>query len=119
MSDANVRSTDENETGALLAAAVLGAALGAGLGLLVGRALDTDVGSLVMRSARKRVRTGAKRVRRVASSAGSAAGGAFDDTREAVGDFASHARERLEDALEREVKQLRKLARRQRRRLGF
>src|SRR5690242_1199349 len=94
MADDTEHSGEENETGALLAAAIIGAAVGAGLGLLAGRALDTDMAGVVIRSARKRVRHGLKRGRRAAASAGSAAGDAWGDASGAVSKFAAHARDR-------------------------
>jgi len=75
--------------------------------------------SVVMRSARKRVKRGVRSGRKAASAAGSAAGEALGDARDAVGHFAERARDSFESALQREVRQLRKAARRRRRRLAF
>ena len=107
------------ETRALLTAALIGAAIGAGLGLLASRSIDEDNVGAMLRSARKRARGGLRRGTKAAGAIGSRAGGAIGGARDAVGDFASTAREAFDDLLEREVRQLRKAARRQRRRFGL
>lgn len=86
---------------ALLTAALLGAAIGAGLGLLASRAMtDDSVVAAVQRSGRR-------------------SGRALRQRSEAIRSAASDAREAFEAALAREVKELRRGARRQRRRLGL
>ncbi|AHG90719.1 hypothetical protein J421_3182 [Gemmatirosa kalamazoonensis] len=112
-------TASDDDTNALLGAALIGAAIGAGLGLLASRAFEGDAMSVVMRSARKRVKRGVRSGRKAASAAGSAAGEALGDARDAVGHFAERARDSFESALQREVRQLRKAARRRRRRLAF
>jgi hypothetical protein len=113
MSDETEETRDDaRETGTLLTAALIGAAIGAGLGLLASRAIDEDSGvSVLMRTASKRA---SRELRRRSSAAGEAIG----DARDAAAEFASRAREAFEDVLQREVRQLRKAARRQRRRFG-
>jgi hypothetical protein len=112
------REDEGEDYGTLVAAALIGATVGAGLGLLASRMLDDDM-AVMVRTARKRVRRGVRQGVKSAGAIGSSAGEAIGDARGAVGDFASRAREAFEDVLQREVRQLRKAARRQRRRLGF
>jgi hypothetical protein len=110
--DAQGARGDVRETGTLITAALIGAAIGAGLGLLASRTFDEDSGvSVLMRTARKRA---SRELRRRSSAAGEAIG----DARDAAAEFATRARDAFEDVLQREVKQLRKAARRQRRRFG-
>src|SRR5438045_3652914 len=96
MSDANEQDAGD-ERSALLTAALIGAAIGAGLGLLASRAID-DEGTVAafMRTARKSTRRSLRRTRSAATSAGSAAGHALSDAGESVGEFASHARQSFE-----------------------
>lgn len=112
-----------DDTTTVLTAALIGAAIGAGLGLLASRAFDDDDVTAMFHAARKRARRGIRRGSAAAGAAagaiGERAGGAIGDARDAVGEFASHARDSFETMLEREVRQLRKAARRQRRRLGL
>jgi hypothetical protein len=112
------RDAESEDTATLMTAAIIGAAIGAGLGLLASRMMDDDM-AVMVRSARKRVRRGVRRGSAAAGERLSSAGEAIGGAREAVGDFASRARDTFEDVLQREVRQLRKAARRQRRRLGF
>jgi hypothetical protein len=104
---------DEQElnTGELIAAALLGAAVGAGLGLLASRYVDSDdLRDRVMavgRQVRSGVRRGVKQVRRRTPE--------LPDVR----GYAEKAREAFESALEREVRALKRGARRRRRRFGF
>jgi hypothetical protein len=106
---------EELNTGELVAAALLGAAVGAGLGLLASRFVDADdlrdrmvaAGRRMNRGLRRNIDRGVKQVRRRAPE--------LPDVRE----YADHAREAFEKALEREVRSLRRGARRQRRRFGF
>ena len=98
-------------TGELIAAALLGAAVGAGLGLIASRYVDSDdLRDRVMsvgRQMQSGVRRGIKQVRRRAPE--------LPDVR----GYAEKAREAFEDALEREVRALKRGARRRRRRFGF
>lgn len=116
---AEARSREDagaDEARGLLTAALIGAAIGAGLGLLASRAMtDDSVVAAVERSGRRTGRAIRRRSREVSKSAAESLG----DAREGVADFARHAREAFESALEREVKDLRRAARRQRRRLGL
>jgi uncharacterized protein YoxC len=112
------RDTESEETATLVTAAIIGAAIGAGLGLLASRVMDDDV-SVMVRSARKRVGRGVRRGSAAAGALGASAGSAVRGAGETVGDFATRARDTFEDMLQREVRQLRKAARRQRRRLGL
>ncbi|MBV9879989.1 MAG: hypothetical protein JO180_05800 [Gemmatirosa sp.] len=110
------RADEGGDARTLLVAALVGAAIGAGIGLLASQALEEEpTMTRVVRSARRRA---GRSVRRGAAAVGSA-GDALGDARDAVGEFASRARSAFEDALEREVKQLRRNARRQRRRFGL
>jgi hypothetical protein len=99
--------------------ALIGAAIGAGLGLLASRAFDEDDMAGMMRSARKRAGRAVRRRAAAAAKLGTATSRAIGGASESVGDFASHAREAFEDALRREIRDLRKAARRRRRRLGL
>jgi monoamine oxidase len=121
MRDDDVRSggADAEEPGTLIAAALIGAAIGAGLGLLASRALEDEGVSVMLRSARRRAGREIRRRSRAAARLGSAAGEAIGDTRDSIADLAARARDSFEDVLQREVRQLRKAARRQRRRLGL
>jgi hypothetical protein len=113
--DADEDDGSEINTGELVAAALLGAAVGAGLGLLASRYVDTDdLRDRVMAASRRMnrglqrgVKRGIKQARRRAPE--------LPDVRE----YAARARQAFEDALEREVHALRRGARRRRRRFGF
>ena len=106
---------EELNTGELIAAALLGAAVGAGLGLLASRYVDTDdlrdrvvsASRRMNRGLRRGVSRGVKQVRRRAPE--------LPDVRE----YAERARAAFEDALEREVRALKRGVRRRRRRFGF
>jgi hypothetical protein len=106
---------EELNTAELIAAALLGAAVGAGIGLLASRYVDTDdlrdrvvsASRRMNRGLRRGISRGVKQVRRRAPD--------LPDVRE----YADRAREAFEDALEREVSALKRGARRRRRRLGF
>lgn len=94
---------DDRPRADLLIAALLGAALGAGIGLIAARGLAPDEPT-VLRTAR--------RVRRSASRA-------LHDAPSAVGNLASDARRAVEEAVERELRQMRRAMRRRRRELGL
>lgn len=94
---------DDRPRADLLIAALLGAALGAGVGLLAARTLADDEPA-VLRTAR--------RVRR-------SAGRALHDAPSAVGSLAADARRAVEQAVEREMRQMRRAMRRRRRELGL
>ena len=106
---------EELNTGELIAAALLGAAVGAGLGLLASRYVDADdlrdrvvsASRRMNHGLRRGISRGVKQVRRRAPD--------MPDVRE----YADRARAAFEDALEREVRALKRGARRQRRRFGF
>ena len=104
-------SRDELGNRDLIAAAILGAAVGAGLGLLATRLVDTDDVRDTIAVARRGMSRGVKRGVRAARQSASAAA--------AVKDYADRAREAFEDALEREVRDLRRAVRRRRRKFGF
>ncbi|MGZ8492433.1 MAG: hypothetical protein ACXWZS_09550 [Gemmatirosa sp.] len=95
--------TDDRPQTDLLIAALLGAAVGAGVGLLAARAM-ADEEPAVLRTAR--------RVRR-------SAGRALHDAPSAVGNLASDARRAVEEAVERELREMRRAMRRRRRELGL
>jgi hypothetical protein len=113
--DDDAEEQEELNTGELIAAALLGAAVGAGLGLLASRYVDTgDLRDRVVSASRQMNRglrsglsRGIKQVRRRAPE--------LPDVRE----YAERARAVFEDALEREVRALKRGARRRRRRFGF
>ncbi len=99
------------DTRGLVAAAVLGAALGAGLGLLATRLVDADDVRDTIATARRGMGRGVKRGVRAARRSATAA--------VAVKGYAERAREAFEDALAREVRDLRRAVRRRRRKFGF
>ena len=116
--------TTQSDAGAedartLLTAALIGAAIGAGLGLLASRALDDDSVRGTIRQVRRRGGRAIRRRTAAVSELGSAAGEALGGARDTLGEYAERARDAFESALQREVKQLRRSARRQRRRLGL
>ena len=95
----------------MLAAALLGAAVGAGLGLLATKLVESDDVRDHLIAARRGMGRNVRRGLRAArQSVGRAA---------AVKEYAEKARAAFEDALEREVRDLRRAARRRRRKFGF
>ncbi|MDF1502515.1 hypothetical protein PYV61_06170 [Roseisolibacter sp. H3M3-2] len=100
---------DDRPQADLLIAALLGAAVGAGLGLLVSRAMVDDTPAVV-RLARNAGRSARKAVRRAPS---------LSDAGGAVGEVLSDARGAMERAVDRELRQLKRAMRRRRRELGL
>lgn len=96
----------------LLTAALLGAALGATAAMLIGTGMRGSQRSQTQRIMR--------RGRKWATSRGRAIGSALDpsDVKEQMGDALASAREAISDAVDGELRDLRKAMRRQRRRLG-
>ncbi|GLC26594.1 hypothetical protein [Roseisolibacter agri] len=101
---------DEDREGVdLLIAALLGAAVGAGVGLLASRVLAPEEPAMV-RGARRVHKTASRAFRDVPS---------VHDASSAVSGFVSAARDRVEEAIERELRQMRRAMRRRRRELGI
>ena len=96
---------DDRPQADLLIAALLGAALGAGLGLLASRAMQDETPEVV-KIARSAGRTARRAVRRTPS---------LYDAGGAVGEVIADAR----SAVERELRQLKRAMRRRRRELGL
>jgi hypothetical protein len=103
----------------LLTAALLGAALGAGVALLVGgvawrQPSRSGMGHVVhgVRQTGRELREGVTRRGRGASSAGAGVG-------KSVRDYAERARAAIDEAVDHELRDLRRLARRQRKHLGL
>jgi hypothetical protein len=107
--DEETMMDDDRPQADLLIAALLGAAVGAGLGLLASRAMQDETPEVV-KIARSAGRSARRAVRRAPSLSG--AGGA-------VGDVISDARSAVERAVERELRQLKRAMRRRRRELGL
>ena len=101
---------DEDREGVdLLIAALLGAAVGAGVGLLASRVLTPEEPAMV-RGARRVHKTATRAFRDVPS---------VSDASSAVSGFVSDARSAVEEAIERELRQMRRAMRRRRRELGI
>ncbi|MHB1222916.1 MAG: hypothetical protein ACYC2G_02545 [Gemmatimonadaceae bacterium] len=98
----------------LLTAAVLGAALGAGVALLLSASIPSRP---VRHPVRKAIGRGGKWARK----RGTAIGGMLDpdSLRDSVRDYVESARDTVSDTVESELKDLRRSIRRQRRRLGL
>lgn len=107
---------------ALVAAGLLGAALGAGLGLLASRALTAGApsyGEAVRRQARRAGRGVARRVEQTGRGVRRGAAQGADDTLETVAAAARalvRTRAEVGERIDRELRALRKLVRRGRRR---
>jgi hypothetical protein len=113
---------DEPSPVSLVAAGLLGAALGAGLGLLAGRAVSEERDSLAEAAARRAARA-RREVSRTAQRADRVvrrgAADAIDETGEAIAAAVralGRTREEFGDRIDRELRVLRKLARGKRRR---
>ena len=106
------RDYERDEQYDLLTAALIGVAIGAGAALLINAAVPRRRPAHPLRAAMQR---GGKVVRR----GGRAAMAAPDAVRAQVGDYLESARETITDAVESELKDLRRSIRRQRRRLGL
>ena len=111
--------SDREQEFDLLTAAVLGAALGAGLALLVGGAAwrqpkRSGMGHVLhgVKLTGRELREGAVKRGRRASSMGGEVG-------ESVRDYAARARRAIDEAVDHELRDLRRLARRQRKHLGL
>jgi hypothetical protein len=100
---------DDRPQADLLIAALLGAAVGAGLGLLASRAMHDETPEVV-KIARSAGRSARRVVRRTPS---------LSDAGGAVSDVISDARTAVERAVERELRQLKRAMRRRRRELGL
>jgi hypothetical protein len=103
----------------LLTAALLGAALGAGIALLVGGVAwrqppRSGLGHVVhgVKQTGRELRDGAAKRGRRAASLGGVVG-------ESVRDYAERARAAIDEAVDHELRDLRRLARRQRKHLGL
>jgi hypothetical protein len=108
----------------LLIAVALGAAIGAGLALLVrrgpeGRSPAYKAARAASRGAAKAGRYGAKGAKRVRKRGAELMDSLpFDDMGETLGSYLESARDTIDDAVARELKGLRKAVRRQRKRFG-
>lgn len=108
----------------LLIAVALGAAIGAGLALLVRRGPDGRSPAYIAaraasRGAAKAGHYGAKGAKRVRKRGAELMDSLpFDDIGENLGSYLEAARETIDDAVARELKGLRKAVRRQRKRFG-
>lgn len=100
---------DDRPQADLLIAALLGAALGAGVGLLASRVLAPEEPAVV-RGVRRVHRTASRALRDVPS---------VGDATSAVGSLVADARTAVEEAIERELRQMRRAMRRRRRELGI
>lgn len=98
----------------LLTAALLGAAIGAGAALLLGAAIPSQ-------AERHPVRYAVRRGQKWARKKGAAMGDVLDPAalRDQVQDYMESARDTVSDAVESELKDLRRSIRRQRKRLGL
>jgi hypothetical protein len=111
------RDRAAEETRMLGSAALLGAVIGAGLGLLLSRAFEREPTMTdALRVARRKSGRAIKRRTSAVSEMGS---DAAESARDVLGHFADQARGVFESALTREIRQLRRAARRQRRRVGL
>lgn len=99
---------DDREPTDLLIAGLIGAALGAGLGLLAARAMAEEVPPVVSAARRLRKRAG-RAIDRTPS---------VRDVGSAVSQVVEDARERVEQAVQRELRQMQRAMRRRRRELG-
>ena len=110
-----LREMDRESQYDLLTAAVLGAAIGAGIALLVSSV------SMPSRPVRHPVRKAMNRGGKWARQRGSAIGEMLDpeSLRDNVRDYVESARDTVSDTVESELKDLRRSIRRQRRRLGL
>jgi hypothetical protein len=108
----------------LLIAMALGAAVGAGITLLVrrgpeGRSPAYTAAHAARRGAVKAGRYGAKGARKVRRRGAEMIDNLpFEEIGESLGSYLESARESIDDAVARELKSLRKAVRRQRKRLG-
>ncbi len=108
----------------LLIAMALGAAVGAGITLLVrrgpeGRSPAYTAARAASRGAAKAGRYGAKRARKMQRRGAELIDNLpFEDIGETLGSYLESARDTIDDAVARELKGLRKTVRRQRKRLG-
>lgn len=108
----------------LLIAVALGAAIGAGLALLVrrgpeGRSPAYIAARAASRGAAKAGHYGAKGAKRVRKRGAELMDSLpFDDIGESLGSYLEAARDTIDDAVARELKGLRKAVRRQRKRFG-
>jgi gas vesicle protein len=117
----DVGGSDEPSRAGLLAAGLLGAALGAGLGLLAARAADDErraslADEAARRTARARRDVGRK-AERAARTVRRGSAEAADDASEAIAAAVralGRTREEFGDRIDRELRALRKVARRQR-----
>jgi len=102
----------------LLTAALLGAALGAGIALLVGGLATRDTRS-GMQHVVHGVKLTGRELSRGVSRRGRSASKFGGEVGESVRDYAERARRAIDEAVDHELRDLRRLARRQRKHLGF
>jgi gas vesicle protein len=107
--DERARLDDTRPSADLLIAALLGAAVGAGVGLLASRAMADD-SSTVDRAVRQ-FRKGSRRVVRAVPDVGHVAS--------SISDGVSDARRAAERTIEREMRAMKRALRRRRRELGL
>ena len=105
----------------LLTAALLGAAVGAGLALLAGggRSKPSTFGEVLRDASGHTRRLAGQAARGAATRGAKMARDLGDDASDSVRRYAGDAREAIDEAVAREVRELRRAVRRQRKRLGL